>query len=368
MTMSKDPNAGDHNFSSLIEQWREIEEAGKPVDHESGIAWLAKALRAAVKLEFSTIPPYLCALWSIKDQSSQTASTIRHIVQEEMLHMALVCNMLVALGDKYSPGISEPDFAPRYPGELAGGVHEGLQVELEGFSDNSLGVFLAIELPSMTIEHAVSKLINEEKYEPARAGAVTIGQLYALVQHAFEELKPELHLARQVTGPLAWFPVTSRDDVQRAISLITDQGEGSSRSPLEYEYHLGKPIELSHFYRFLELKVGKKIVYLEGEKKWGFGEDMEHPDCYPMAAVPAGGYSSPEAGAPKTVVDLCTDFNDRYRLVLHHLNRVWEDGDQGELVHAIEHMFALKRPAQELMNIRLAPDCDQTYGPEFRID
>ncbi|MEH6592761.1 MAG: ferritin-like protein [Halioglobus sp.] len=366
--MKTDSSSDDHNFGNLIAQWREIEQAGEPLDHERGMAWLASALRAAVKLEFSTIPPYLCALWSIKDQASQAASSIRHIVQEEMLHMSLACNMLVALGEEYSPGISDPDFAPSYPGELAGGVHKGLQVKLEGFSDNSLRTFLAIELPEMVIDHAVSKLVEAEKYAPAPSGDVTIGELYDLVDEVFGLLQPELHLYRQVTGPLVWFPITTLDDVHKAISLITDQGEGSSKSPLEYQPSPGQPLELSHFYRFLELKENKKIIYLEDEDKWGFGEDLERPDCYPMAAVPPGGYSSPGAGAPQRVVELCADFNCRYKLMLHHLNAVWEQGDQGELVHAIEHMFALKEVAQALMSIPVPTGDGATYGPDFRVD
>jgi hypothetical protein len=55
-------------------------------------------LQGAVSLEFSTLPPYLSALWSVKDDLSPVAKSIREIAQEEMLHMALACNMLSAIG------------------------------------------------------------------------------------------------------------------------------------------------------------------------------------------------------------------------------------------------------------------------------
>ena len=129
---------GKHRFEDLIAQWNEIAGGSGPVDQERGLNWLAGALRIAAQLEFSTIPPYLCALWSIKDQSSPAASTIRHVVQEEMLHLSLVCNMLVSLGDEYSVGIADPDFVPTYPGGLAGGVHEGLQIQLAGLNHDTL--------------------------------------------------------------------------------------------------------------------------------------------------------------------------------------------------------------------------------------
>src|SRR3954447_18309533 len=36
-----------------------------PADHD--LEWLKSSLQAAVELEMATIPPYLCAMWSIKD-------------------------------------------------------------------------------------------------------------------------------------------------------------------------------------------------------------------------------------------------------------------------------------------------------------
>src|SRR3954464_7081936 len=72
--------------------------------------WLEESLQSAVKLEFATIPLYLAALWSIKDppkppqQGSWSQSTcygayavLRGIAVEEMLHFALVCNMLTTI-------------------------------------------------------------------------------------------------------------------------------------------------------------------------------------------------------------------------------------------------------------------------------
>ena len=65
------------------------------------IKWLRKMLRNAIKLEHSTIPPYLCAYWSIKDHHfrGDTATQLRHIALEEMTHMSLVANLLTAVGE-----------------------------------------------------------------------------------------------------------------------------------------------------------------------------------------------------------------------------------------------------------------------------
>lgn len=359
---------GKHRFEDLVAEWNGISNGDGQMDQERGLAWLARSLRIAAKIEFSTIPPYLCALWSIKDQTSPTASTIRHVVQEEMLHMSLVCNMLVSLGDQYSVGIAEPDFAPAYPGELAGGVHEGLQIQLAGLSHETLRVFLEIELPAMRLEHAVEALKNVVRYEPEPAGDITIGHFYQVILTAFEALDPKFHLDRQITGPLCWIPIASLEDVKRAIPLIVDQGEGSANGPTEYEYRPGEPVQLSHFYRFLELAVERRIIPMDDAgEKWDFGDALAHPDCFAMAPVPPGGYSSTASSSPRRVIDLCTDFNTHYTRVLLYLDRAWGDGDQGALVHAIEEMFALEGPARELMTIPLEADGDAAYGPDFRL-
>ncbi len=84
--------------------------------------------------------PYLTALWSIKCELDPVTKSIREIVQEEMLHVALACNMLASLGE-------EPQIAttvPQYPSALPGGVHEGLVVLLMGLTKESLANFLWI--------------------------------------------------------------------------------------------------------------------------------------------------------------------------------------------------------------------------------
>ena len=84
-----------------------------------GLEWLELALQSAVSVEFSTIPPYLSALWSIKDQMHPVAASIRNVVQEEMLHMSLACNMLTAIG--CVPRINDPKMVPSYPGRFPEG-------------------------------------------------------------------------------------------------------------------------------------------------------------------------------------------------------------------------------------------------------
>lgn len=66
--------------------------------HPQDIKGLKDALQTAIQLEFSTIPLYLCAAWSIMDTANPDRHTILGIVKDEMLHMGLACNMLSAIG------------------------------------------------------------------------------------------------------------------------------------------------------------------------------------------------------------------------------------------------------------------------------
>src|SRR3984893_1747483 len=75
--------------------------------------WLQKA----IELEHSTIPPYLTAMFSLKPGTNdEIARLIGSIVQEEMLHMTIVGNILIAIGGH--PAINVPGFISKYPGPL----------------------------------------------------------------------------------------------------------------------------------------------------------------------------------------------------------------------------------------------------------
>jgi rubrerythrin len=59
------------------------------VDKKKRLQILRNILQQAVELEFGTIPIYLSAVWSIKDNLDPISKSIRKVVQEEMLHLAL---------------------------------------------------------------------------------------------------------------------------------------------------------------------------------------------------------------------------------------------------------------------------------------
>ena len=62
---------------------------------------LKQHLQTAIELEHSTLPPYLSAYWSIHGDSIHAEHSKKFfltVIQEEMLHMAMACNILNAVG------------------------------------------------------------------------------------------------------------------------------------------------------------------------------------------------------------------------------------------------------------------------------
>src|SRR5579871_2099133 len=111
--------------------------------------WLRQMLQSAVELELATIPPYLCAMWSVKDLNryDYVVTSFRYILGQEMKHLGLACNLMTAFG--WDPMINRPPAIPRYPGPLPADVHPGLRVALSPLSKDLVGtVFMQIEFPS----------------------------------------------------------------------------------------------------------------------------------------------------------------------------------------------------------------------------
>src|SRR3954465_2835881 len=71
-------------------------------------------LQWAIELEHATIPPYLCALYSLDAaRNPAAAEVVQSVFVEEMLHLALAANLLNAVGGK--PVLDAPRLLPGYP-------------------------------------------------------------------------------------------------------------------------------------------------------------------------------------------------------------------------------------------------------------
>lgn len=323
---------------------------------------LKKALQGAVSLEFSTLPPYLSALWSVKDDLSPVAKSIREIAQEEMLHMALACNMLSAIGGQ--PYINSA--VPIYPGKLPLKVHPELTVELSGLSRESLLIFLEIERPEHPDHYASLQAPEDPEKDLEGAGQksrkpdLTIGELYGQILDSFQTLQPRLSTDRQITGPLAWMVVTNLDEVAKAIYIIKDQGEGSEGPP--------RLDDLDHYHRFAELYEGKRLVYNEELHKYEYTTPIVFnmaKDVWKIAPVPKGGYTDDIVSDPE-VRRLLRCFNVTYSNLIDLLQSLWEnDGGEASLWNGISTMFEMEKYSRPLMEIP-RPDGAGNYGPDFR--
>jgi hypothetical protein len=214
----------------------------KPLDTQAEVQ---DALQYAIELEHATIPPYLTALYSLKEGANQAiADIISGIVFQEMQHMAISANILNAISG--TPLIDDPGFVPHYPGGLP--FHIGdrngnhFEVPLKRFSLELVrDVFMHIEEPDQPL------VIPERSH----MFALTAGQSYRTIGDFYRALRGALKAewfkgdpARQVGGVVA--KVTSLADAQAGIDLIVLEGEGTTTSPVD-----GK--EVAHYYRFEEI-------------------------------------------------------------------------------------------------------------------
>jgi hypothetical protein len=321
-------------------------------DGERDINWLKNSLEAAIELELSTLPPYLCGMWSIIDRNHQARRLIRTIVLQEMLHMALACNMLTAIGG--TPAITEGFRSIIYPGPLPGGVRPGLTVYLSGLSKQYLrNVFLPIEYPENGPVHFDSALADTYQ---------TIGNFYDAVLETFQRVKPQLTAAKQLVNNdpvVGLFLINTLDDVRRAITEIKQQGEGTDKSPLVPGSMTG---ELAHYYKFAEILFEHKFVEVDG--KWDYiGDEIPFPSTYPVATIPRGGYFN----APEPVATHLRNFNQMFATMLGKLQSAWSNGQQQDLSDGIDMMPDLSAAVIPIMQIKLPGGNAEAYGPDFRL-
>ena len=326
------------------------------------LADLRIALGNAIKLEFATIPPYLTALYSIKDGTNlECAVRIRTIVVQEMLHLSLAANILNAVGGK-------PDFpgsVPKYPGPLPMGIGSDppkkFIVPLKKLSHDLVkNVFMVIEEP----EHPID--FPEAKLAAMPPDYHTIGEFYDAVSKLIGTLGESIFTgdpAQQVTGwfPPDWlFPVTNVATAQSAIELIVTQGEGTATSPL------GGPKGLAHYYRFEEISRGKTLnpdsSVPEGYS-WGPPPVvLDESNVWPVVDNPPD-VPLPKDSSVATLADTC----DRsFSALVDALQKTF-DGDPSHLNATVGLMYTLRLQAQELVSMQI-PGKTENAGPRFLYD
>jgi hypothetical protein len=304
------------------------------------------ALQQAIELEHATLPTYLYALYSIKPGKNQSiASLLLSVIMEEMLHMALACNILNAIGGH--PKIDKSNFIPKYPGPLPGGVESSLQVPLSPFSLALIeNVFMVIEEPEDPLHFPVKPMLAAGAQPP-----LTIGQFYERIRQEIVDLskkgniftgKADYQLTRGFPSP-ELIAVHDVGSASAAIETIVQQGEGTRRSPLDPQH---RP---AHYYRYAEIRYGKTLVQnTTPPPDFAYAGDaipFDPDGVFPVVTNPAvAGYAPGTAAAINNVT-----FNYTYTSLLKTLHSVF-NGQPGQLSAAIGLMESLKELAFAMMS------------------
>jgi len=227
-------------------------------------------LAEAAELEHNILCSYLYAAFSLKQREdegvtekeleaiSRWREAIMGLCVEEMVHLAQVSNLMVALG-------SRPHFnRPNLP--VAPGYHPaGVAIVLAPFSIETIEHFIYLERPEAIqvadpdcFQEADGPRRLEPKFHPLMPRAPhykTIGAFYEALRRAVDRATTELGERRLFNGPtgLQLTPKELRsddlvvvrgvEDARRAIDCIVEQGEGS-----------GGEREKSHFGRFESIR------------------------------------------------------------------------------------------------------------------
>lgn len=199
---------------------------------------LVAHVQDAVQLELFTIPLYLCAYYSVAASSDPAAALLQDTVNEEMLHLELACNVLNALGGK---PVLTGTAAPSYPSDIPF-IYPALSLDLGPASLRQILMFMQIELPGY--DDPTPEAGPQPDYP-------TIGAFYDAVEAGLAEVDqfpgPPANQASGVFDDGSDFAVTNLATANQALTLIVEQGEGTSSSPDDPEG------ALAHYFRFLEI-------------------------------------------------------------------------------------------------------------------
>ncbi|MFC5263106.1 ferritin-like domain-containing protein [Kribbella qitaiheensis] len=333
------------------------------VSQIGSLAGLREHLQWAVELEHATLPPYLCALYSLDPKRNPEAfEVVSGVFVEEMLHLALAANILNAVGGQ--PRLDSPRLLPSHPRRLPHG-DRSLELSLAPFGPEALEMFLRIEQPAPPSAPA-----EADRYE-------TIGQFYDAIEGGLRELCARLgerevfsgDPARQVSaghfrhsgGRLT--VVTDLASALAALEEIVEQGEGTARGEVwdgdEDIFHPERE-EVAHYYRFQELKLGRRYQRGDTPQSGPTGEavTVDFDGVRPMRHNRRLADHPP--GHPIRVAQ--EEFNHTYCAVLHLLELAF-NGSPRMLSVATGTMYALKAQAEALMGM---PDGEgRTAGPTF---
>jgi len=198
----------------------------------------------AAELEHGIACSYLYAAFSLKRDISEGGMTweeqqkvrrwagqLYFVASQEMLHLALVWNLMTAIGG--TPYYFRPNFPQNskyYP--------INVPIELKPFGLRSLRRFILYEHPQeIAVTRDVKSLLKSADDDADEIEFGSVGELYRLIESGFRNIdEKQLFIGsptQQMNKKLAHFPdlieVVDRASAIRAIKEITEQGEGTNR-------------------------------------------------------------------------------------------------------------------------------------------
>ena len=224
-------------------------EAPFVIEHREALIYM---LCEAAELEHGIMCQYLFAAFSLKQSTSEGLTEaelaavtrwrkqISHVATQEMLHLALVHNLLSAIGA--APHLARPNFpapASHYPA--------GVQLTLLPFGEEALQHFMFLERPEgMDLDDAAGlgavararPVVNERDIVPQGQDFATVGHLYRSIEQGIAHLTAKYGERWLFTGPpraqatephFRWpelIAVTGMASACRAVEEILEQGEG----------------------------------------------------------------------------------------------------------------------------------------------
>jgi CDGSH-type Zn-finger protein/truncated hemoglobin YjbI len=224
-------------------------EAPFVIEHREALIYM---LCEAAELEHGIMCQYLFAAFSLKQGAGEDLTAaeldavrrwrkqVAHVATQEMLHLALVHNLLSSIGA--APHLFRPNFpapASHYPA--------GVQLALIPFGEQALRHFMFLERPEgMDLGDAdglaavgrAQPLLNQRDIVPRGQDFATVGHLYRSIEAGFAHLADQHGEDWLFVGPsraqatsefFGWpelVAVTDLASAQRAIEEILEQGEG----------------------------------------------------------------------------------------------------------------------------------------------
>ena len=377
-------SAGRGRLSELLATrgGRADPEAPFVIEHREALIYM---LCQAAELEHGIMCQYLFAAFSLKQRAdggltpeeleavTRWRRTISHIATEEMLHLALVQNVLSAIGA--APHLTRPNLpapAHHYPA--------GVNLTLVPFGEPALQHFMFLERPEgMALEGAkdIDAPVHDAMPSTAAGDIVpqlqdfaTIGHLYRSIEQGLAHLTEkfgERHLfvgpprAQATSTDFRWpelVAVTDLASAQRALDTILEQGEGA-RGHWETA-HFGQFVQILGEYR--DMLAANPAFDPIRPVRFATVRRSEHDD------------SVPRIGDPVTA--RCADlFNVAYEVLLQILERYFAhteetDAQLSTLANAaVTLMTGVLKPLGELITtLPIGPEHPgRTAGPSFEL-